>query len=72
MSAFGGYEACSTVCQCHNCRLQDDIPCNPCISCEGIHESELTDYDIECGSCGYKSHDEYCEIREREKHEICN
>jgi len=68
MSAFGSYEACSTVCQCHDCRLQNNnIPCNPCICCEGIHESKLTDYDIECGSCGYKLHNEYCETREREK-----
>lgn len=65
MSAFGSYRACSMVCQCHDCRLQNNIHCNPCICCEGIHESELTDYDIECGSCGYKMHDEYCETREK-------
>jgi hypothetical protein len=67
MSAFGSYDACSTVCGCYECRKQLNPPCNPCISSEGIHESELTDYDIECGSCGYKLHNEYCETRERKK-----
>jgi tRNA U34 2-thiouridine synthase MnmA/TrmU len=64
MSAFGSYEACLTVCQCHDCRLRN-ILCNPCICCEGIHESELTDDDIEWGSCGYMMRGEYCEIREK-------
>lgn len=64
LSALGEFEECSTICKCHDCRLVDKVPCNPCLDCIGVpHDAkEVIESD---GLCGYYRKNEVCDARER-------
>ena len=69
MSAFGQEEACHTKCLCYKCRSTNKgIDCNPCITCIGVHVSEITEDDS--GSWGYLSFDDGCEKKDKFEKEL--
>lgn len=70
MSMLGSYKECNTICKCHDCRIIDKVPCNPCMDCIGKHHlsKDIVDHDYIIdgnASTGYYNKDEECKFRNK-------
>lgn len=63
MSAFGSFEACNTVCQCHDCILIG-VWCWPCMDCVGEADDSESAKEEYCN--GYIRIGEKCPSKEEE------